>query len=357
MQTELRGSVPKLPFNLAGTLINRGWKTVRNRGLWSFQLFEGQWISPNLFGGSASGVGGQSGTVSVTQGNSIATLDATATTALNTRLAAEPWSLITQRQFRVGNSGTSVYNIWAYDGSGHLQLSRPYGEFSISSAQFSIYQAFYVPQKDAATLSSTGVLTVQPEYLKDFKSWISVRNIQNFIDLYTERYNRAQIDAIDPQRSLYFFPTDVIPYEEDQNPASATFGYFMFELWGNPTASYTYQLLGIRNGLDLVNSQDTLPIGIGEDLVVEYAKYWSYEWAEANRGTSTGGRLYYTGPDYKFLMGASLKRADKLLSEYRMRDREKVDNWFHIRRSAFSAKIPYPYYSSVSGMANAGTIP
>jgi hypothetical protein len=347
MQTELRGSIPKLPIDFAATLVNRAWAFVRDNGLWSFQLFEGQWITPALF---------STGTVTVTQGSPTATLDATAKAAFNANiLTTGSYSLPTQRQFRVASSGTGIYHIWAYDGTaGTLTLDRPYGEFSLTGTPFSIYQCFYVPQASAATVSG-GVLTVAPTYLSDFKSWITVRNQQNFIDLFTDRYNRAQLDAIDPQRSVYFFPTDVVPYENDQNPASATYGYFMYELWGNPTANYSYQLLGIRRMPDLAALTDTLPFAVGEDLIIAYAKYYAYEWAEANRDRGDRAtRLYYTGPDFKFLMGAALKDAQRLLIQYRRTDRERVDNWFHVRRNAFATKIPSAYYNSVAGQANPG---
>lgn len=358
MQTELRGAVPKLPIDYCATLINRAWEWVRDNGLWSFQLFEGQWISPPSL--NSSNPATNAGTVTVVQGQPTAQLSATAITAFNAALAASPWSLATQRQFRVGNSGTGVYNIWAYDPvGGVLTLDRPYGEVSVSGAVYSIYQAFYVPQANSATVvaGNPPTLSVAPSYLNDFKGWISVRNIQNFIDLYTERYTRAQLDAIDPQRSLYFYPTDVVPYQRDQNPLSATFGYFMFELWGNPTASYSYQLLGMRRMPDLSQPTDTLPRAVGEDLVVAQAKYYAYEWAEANRDRGDRAtRLYYTGPDFKFLMGKSAKEATRLLQYYRRTDRETVDNWFSVRRDAYSKKLPSQYYNSIAGQANAGSL-
>lgn len=332
MTTELRGSVPKVPYAYSQTLINRAWRTIRDRGLWSFQLFEGQWITPP----QVTSVG----TATVTQGSNEVQLDAAAMANLATQLAATPWSFITQRQFRVQLSG--IYSIWGYDDStGILTLDRQFAESTGSGDGYLIFQCYYVPQASAGA---------NPEYLPDFKAWISVRNFQNFIDLYTERYTRTEVDLIDPQRSCYFFPTDVIPYMADANPDSATFRHFMFELWGPPLANYVYQLFGIRRGLDLNNSTNpTLPIEVGEDCVMALARVYAYEWAEANKDMN----IRSSGPDYKFLMGLANKEFTTLLSDYRRVDREKVDNWFFTRRSAIAGKI-YPYYNSTSGTAYPG---
>lgn len=336
MYTELRGSVPKVPLDFSKTLINRAWRTVRERNLWSFQLFEGQWITPPQI--SAVGL------ATTVQGSNVITLDATASTNLATLLAAQPYSLITQRQLRIQLSG--IYNIWGYDPAGGgagiatLTLDRQFAEPSGSSAGYQIFQCYYVPQASAGA---------NPEYLADFKSWISVRNFQNFIDLYIDRYTRTDIDLIDPQRSSYGFPTDVIPYKADGNPASATYRAFMFELWGPPLASYVYQLFGIRRGLDLFANADALPIEIGEDCVLALARVYAYEWAESNKDMN----LRQSGPDFRFLMKQAGDEYQMLLKLYRQQDMEKVNNWFFVRRSALQGKL-YPYYNSTSGTAFPG---
>lgn len=336
MYTELRGSVPKVPLDYAKTLVNRAWRTVRERNLWSFQLFEGQWITPPQISAT--------GTATVVQGSNVVTLNAAASTYLAAQLVATPYSLITQRQFRVQLSGT--YKIWGYDPAGGgagiatLTLDRQYAEASTSSAGYQIFQCYYVPQASAGA---------NPEYLADFKAWISVRNFQNFIDLYTERYTRTEIDLFDPQRSSYAFPTDVIPYMADANPLSATYRSFMFELWGPPLANYVYQIFGIRRGLDLVANADSLPIEVGEDCVMALARVYAYEWAEANKDMN----LRQSGPDFRFLMKQATDEYQMLLKLYRQQDREKVDNWFFTRRSALQGKV-YPYYNSSSNTAYPG---
>jgi len=326
MRTELRGSVPKLPFSFTKTLINRAWRTIRERNLWSFQLFEGQWITPPQL------TGPNAGTAAVVQGSNIVQLDPVASAAVLALATSQPYSLITQRQFRVASGG--IYNIWGVSvggggygsggygaggygsspGSVSFLLDRWYGEVSNPAAAFAIYQCYYIP-------------TVNNSPISDFKTWLSVRDMQNFTDLYTDRFSRAELDKRDPQRTWYGIPTDIVPYQQDQNPASATHGYLMYELWGAPTFNINYQLYGIRTGLDLVKPTDTLPFVVGEDCVLALARVSAYEWAEANKGMTPRA----AGPDFKFMMGAARKEYDDLLRLYRREDRERVDNWFSVR--------------------------
>jgi len=333
MMAELRGSVPKIPFSFTKTLINRAFRTIQDRNLWSFLLFEGQWIAPPILTGI--------GNATVVQGSNLVNLDATLTAAVNALGSAQPYSLITKRQFRIMPGG--LYSIWGYNPTGapgslgQLTLDRWYGEGSTTTTSYSIYQAYYVPQ-------------VQNVAISDFKSWISVRDMLNYRDLFTERYTRRRIDDMDPQRSWFGIPTDVVPFASDQNPSSSTFGYFQYELWGHPTYTINYQLYGIRAGSNLVKPTDTLPSALGEDIVVALARYYAYDWAEANKGIAPRN----VGPDFKFLMGGALKAYETLLKDARRVDRERVDNWFSIRRVS---QAPFAFYSSQAGVANPGGFP
>jgi hypothetical protein len=339
MSAELRGYIPKLPIAHAKILVNRAYRTIRERNLWSFQLWEGQWISPPQFSGI--------GTCTTVQGSNQVQLDATAIAELAAILPTQGYSLLTQRQFRISVGGTlsGLYNIWAYStGTGILSLDRQFGEGSVTNSAFNIYQAYYVPQVNSGA---------SPTYINDFKGWISVRNIQYYIDLRTNRYSRTQLDEIDPQRTNYIWPTDVVPYMRDANPASATYRYFMYELWGNPLSNYVFQLMGIRLGLDLVAPTDQLPAAIGEDVVLCLARSYAYGWAEANREHGAGNRLYYTGPDFKFLSGADMKQYDTLLKLYRQQDRDVVDSWFFIRGGPANFKS-WAYYNTLSSTGYSG---
>lgn len=322
LQTELRGVVPKLPISYTKTLINRAWNLIRTQNLWSFNLFESSWITPPLV---------STGTVTVTQGSAAITFDANAIAALNASLAANPYSLITQRQFRVGVGG--IYSIIAYNSvTGAATLDRIFGDPGGSGFAFNVYQLYYTPP----TL--------------DFRTWISVRNPQLFIDLDLNT-TRAEVDAMDPQRTWYQFPSRAVPYGVDLRGqgtanASATLGYKMYELWGQPIQLYTYQCYGIRNGVDLVAPTDTLPYPIPQELVIARAKDYAYEWAEANKDLTPRA----TGPDFKFLRSATMEEYRMLLQKYRMLDRDSIDNWLTSRLPNLAAR-GMGYYNTIAGYA------
>lgn len=326
MQAELRGQVPKLDYSFCKTLINRAYRTIRERNLWSFLLFEGQWIAPPQFVGVAA---------TTVQGSASVTLSTADTTALSAALTAQPYSPITRRQFRIGASG--IYSIWNESitaGRMTLTLDRWYGEPSGTQA-FTIYQCYYVP-----TVANSPIL--------DFKTWKTVRDIQDFRSLFTSRYTRSDLDMQDPQRTWYGIPTDVVPFANDQNPQSASYGAMMYELWGAPTFPVNYQLYGLRGGSDLVSPTDKLPYALGEDAVIALAKVYAYQWAEANKELAPRN----VGPDWKFLMGAANQEYEAHLKLYRMADRERVDNWFLQHR--IGRVWPEAHYSTQSGYANPG---
>jgi hypothetical protein len=318
MVAELRGTVPKIPVPYLRTLVNRAYKEIRDRNLWSFQLAEGQWISPQMI---------TAGTATTTQGSNVVQMDSVAAAAINANGSA-PYSLLTQRQFRIGAGG--IYNIYGWDGVSALTLDRMYGELSVTSASYFIYQVYY------------------PSPTKTFLRFISVRDMQNFLDLFIAT-TREELDQLDPQRDFYTYPTRVVPYKPDPNPQSATYGYMLHELWGAPQYSLNYQLLYIDKLGDLMNPNDMLPYAIGEDVVLAKARVYAYEWAEGNKGALERNQ----GPDYRFLMGASEKQYETLFKNYRREDRETVDNFFMAGRTSLYGRY-WASYNSLSGTANPG---
>jgi len=317
MMSELRGSVPKLPFAFTKTLVNRAWKTVRESGLWSFNLFESSWITPPLV---------TTGTVTCVQGSPAITFDATAIAALNANQLANPYSFITQRQFRIGVGG--IYNLITYNTvTGAATLDRSFADPAGAGLAYQVYQVYYTPP------------------FADHRAWISVRNPQMFIDLDLTQ-TRADIDAIDPQRSWYQFPTAVVAFSRDQRVGSATLGFPLFELWGQPVAPFTYQCYGIRAGVDLSAPTDTLPQPLGEDLILPKAREYAYEWAEANKDIVPRGQ----GPDFRFLMKQAEDEYKKMLVTYRRQDKEFVLNWF-VNRGIGSDGRRIGYYNTLAGFA------
>lgn len=318
MVSEIHGAVPKIPAPFCKTLINRAWKDTRRQNLWSFLLFEARWVSPPII---------NVGHVAVTQGSTSVVADATAAAAIIANQASP--TILTQRQFRSGIGG--IYNIWGFDGTNTLTLDQPYAEATNAAATCSIFQAYY------------------PAPMLDFGTWVSVRDMQNFLDLYTDRYTRAQLDELDPQRTWYYFPTDVVYYTQDQNPNSPTFMFPLFELWGNPQSNFVWQLYGLRKGVDLVNDTDVLPPAVGEDCVLALARKYAYEWAEANKGDNPRN----SGPDFRFLMAQAEGDYKRLFKDYRKEDRETVNNFFSVQRSGLYGKY-FGIYNSISGTAYPG---
>ncbi len=319
MTYELTGIVPKLPPDYAKTIINRAWMEVRRKSLWSFQLFDQNWTSPAVV---------NAGTVTVTQGSNQVVFDATAAAAI-AAIGLTP-SSVTQRQFRVG-IGT-IYNIWAYDaGTLTATLDRNYQEATGAGVAYDIYQCYYVVP------------------YRDFLTFLSVRDIINFNHLILNK-TRAWVDQRDPQRTIVYIPTHVVPYQRDNNPASATYGYPMYELWAQPNYVITWQLWGIRRGADLSAPTDVLPPAIGEDVVMAKARALAYEWAMANSGDNPRDQ----GPNFAFLIGKAEKDFSDLWKESRRQDRETCDNWYSVRRGAWSFPNDYGFYSSTAGFASPG---
>ena len=321
MMAELRGSVPKLPFAFTKTLINRSWRDIRESNLWSFNLFESSWITPPVC---------TLGTVTATQGLATITFDATAIAALLASVIANIYSPLTLRQFRIGSGG--IYNIQTLDpgfaANGIVTLDRIFGDPTAAGAAYQVYQLYYAPP------------------FKDHRTWLSVRNPLLFLNLDLTK-TRSELDREDPQRLIYQFPTRVVAAYRDTRVGSATLGYPLYELWGQPVSPFTYQCYGLRMGADLINPSDALPQPLDEDLLLAKAKFYAYEWAEANRDISPRS----TGPDWKFLMGETSTRYGKLLSLYRKQDREFVDNWFAVRDNVFGG-LGYPFYNTIAGVAS-----
>ncbi|MGH7182588.1 MAG: hypothetical protein ACREJN_11500 [Nitrospiraceae bacterium] len=321
MYTELKGTVPNISATFCKTLINRGWQDVRRQNLWSFQVYDSNWITPALL---------NTGLATAVQGSPTITLNATAAAALIAALAINgTYNPIIQRQFRIGIS--TVYNIIAFDGVVTLTLDRGYQEASVAGAAYQIYQVYY------------------PAPFQDHLLFVSVRDMVNFTDLITTK-SRIWLDEQDPQRTWYYFPTHVVFYRNGTDTANAlTYKFPIFELWGVPLSNRSYQLYGIRRGVDLVANTDTLPACITEEVVIEAAKIRTYEWAEANKGALPRNQ----GPDFKFLMGEAKLRYGQLFKKLRQQDRETVDNWFSIRRSSLYGKY-WASYNTISGTAYPG---
>ncbi len=383
MTTELTGMLPRMPYDYASKCVDRATLDAYRQNAWSFLTFESNWTSPAWV---------QNGTVSVAQGSSTIQFDPLIATPAINAIGLVP-SAVTQRQFRIG-IGT-IYNIWTYSApSGTVDTAGTavtaasgdnflagiggawiglliaiagvsYSIVSVASDGLSLVISSSAGSHSGSTFQVGGIATLDRNYqeitaaassyvvfqcyyvspVKDFKGWASVRDMLNYNDVHTN-HTRAWADERDPQRTFYYYPTEVWFYENDPNPASSTYGWPVFELLGAPTYQLTYQLYGYRKGVPLVNPSDELPSAIGEDCVMAKARYYGYEWAEANRvqGDKIG--------NYLRLMDSNLKMYTRLYRDYRRDDRYMVDA-FHtrFRRTRGTAG---PTYNAIAGVANPG---
>lgn len=320
MITELKGLVPKLSPSYCKTLINRAYADVRRQNLWSFQVYESNWIAPAVV---------NAGAATAVQGSNSVTFNAAAATAIDASITA--YNPINQRQFRIGIS--TVCNITAWDtATDTLTIDRGFPDDpTVVGTGYNIYQCYY------------------PAPYQDHLSFVAVRDMVNFTDLILEK-NQRWLNEQDPQRTWYYFPTHVVPYLMGVDSTNtSTYQFPLFELWGVPQTNRAYQLYGIRRGTDLVANTDTLPPVITEECVTAMAKYYAFEWAEANKGDMPRNQ----GTDYKFLMGETKARYTDVFRKLRMQDREYIDSWFAVRRSSLYGKY-FAQYNSISGTAYPG---
>jgi hypothetical protein len=278
MAQEVAGQTP-IPFPLAKTLVNRAWLNVQRKYFWSF--LRGDCAIPTPSATNA-------GTVTVTPGSPTVTPDATALAAWGAIPLITP---ITTQQFRVG-TGT-IYNIIGFAG-GAATLSQPYVDPTFGPGtgyQISSYY-FNAPVQDFL-------------WFESFIDPVSGYPIGSTM-------TREQVDREDPQRFQDGWPTQVIPYLVNPTPGNF-FNFPMFEMWPAPLNNYTYVAKYWRRGAPFVKLTDVPTPPIGEDVILELAKAYSYEWCMVNPDKVQKG-------DYRFAMGKCLKYFDHLLDDYLVSD-------------------------------------
>lgn len=326
MASNLVGWLPRLAKTEAYNLVNDAWMDVRNDRIWSFQLLEDGINSPSVI---------TTGTFTCVLGSSTVTANAAASTAIT---GVNNPSL-TQRQFRV--QGNSIYSIIAADFTAPaavvLTLDRPFTDPAGVGLPYQIFQSLF------------------PAPVSDFKRWIDWRDMTNgtWLDVHN---TRREANIGDPQRLYYGIPASVLSYGTDQRGTgtttpSSTLGYPLYELYPNPLAPISYMRWGLRRGADLIQTSDTLPFPLTEDLVNFRARYLGCQWAEANRDpTVPRGQA----ADYKFLCQAAEANYKQELRQIGLVDRDIVDLFItRIRRCDESRKLPY--YSTLLSRAYSGS--
>jgi hypothetical protein len=316
MSAELAGQVP-VNIQLALTLVNRAYVDIQKRFNWSF--LQGIDIAipttPPI----------TAGTVTLTRGSKIVTGDATAVAAWNAIGLVTPIGAL---QFRVG-TGT-IYNIVSLAGN-NLTLDRlfvdPVTNSPLAGQGYSILQCYFNAP------------------FQDFLWWDSFLDPVTGYPLDLEM-TRKEVDDRDPQRLQNNTPIAVIPYTINPQ-AGAFFQFPMYEMWPSPASGLTYVGKAYRSGAGFINPTDTVAAQLGEDIVLERAKKYAYEWCEANRDKLQPAQRQ---GDFKFLMGKSEKEFTRLENDYIFKDEQF--SHFHVSPYASQRKNLYlPWVSQANNRA------
>lgn len=331
MVGEIRG-LPKMNLPLAKTLVNRGLQKILDENLWSFQLAESGWITPLPI--AAQNIPG--GLITVNTFDDVIVGDAN---------AAAAWAAIPSgypiTSFQIRFPAYALYSIIDYEvdvpsvGLATLTLDRPWMEPSGANRSYQMYQAYYPA----------------PSQREDarFKRWLAVRDFTNAASLDWWSYKQQDLDATDPQRTIFNNPARVVPLKLDNRPGSATLGRMLFELYPGPLQNLPYALYFVEDPPELENPNDELPAPLTEELVLYRAKEQAYIWAEENKGRYP--ELMKT--DWGFLMQASSEFFKDRIKDIRKRDRDLVDSFVTVIRRKFPT-IGGPFYSAVTGGASVG---
>lgn len=328
MTSELTEIVPAMSRVRAKRLINRAYKIVQDSCLWSFQLNQGGFSTPEVTTG---------GTISCVLGQSTVTGDATASAAW---LALPSYWMPTLQQIRA--QGFSIYSIISMDSTNPaavvLTLDRPFVDPLpfFTGVGYQMFQA-YIPAPIR------------------FKRWLTIADMFNCwaLDIWTPR---RTIDLADPARLYTSNPSIALGLGQDRRGAgtiyaSATIGQQLYELYPNPQTEISYQTYYVAEAPYLVNNSDILPYPIDEELVTQKALTWAYRDAEGRKDIMAA-----KGAGANFLALKKDSEADFLarLKTLRLLDRDVVNSYMADMKSAMSGFRGMPYYNPLSRTANMG---
>jgi hypothetical protein len=328
MKSELEALLPAQSRVRAGTLINRAWKIVQDSMLWSFQLQQGGFSTPNIT---------TAGSVTAILGSTQITGDAAASAAWIALPSLYP---PTVQQFRV--QGYSIYSILAIDVTNPtavvLTLDRPFVDPLpfYSGVGYQMYWAY---------------IAMPP----GFKRFLTVADMfdQWSMDLWT---SRRTLDLDDPTRLLSSNPTTMAPLGVDNRgrgtaTPSATLGQMLFEMYPYPSTAISYQWYGVIEYPYLVNNSDTLPYPIDEEVVTQKALTWAYRDAEGRKDVMAAKG---SGGNYLALKKSSEEDFLARLKTIRLLDRDAVDSFNVDMRAATSGFPRVPYFNSTTRQTGPG---
>lgn len=330
MKSELAEAIPGLDRIYAGTLIRRAWRVVRDSNLWSFQLAQGGFSTPNVT---------TAGTITVPA------VGTGGTTIIGDATASAAWAALPlqfQPPFQqIRANGYSIYSIIDADytdpNAAVLTLDRPFVDPLPFTAGVG-YQMFM------AYIAAP----------KGFKRWLNMADMFNCwpMDIWT---SRRTTNLVDPARLYTSNPICVMGLGTDQRGAgtanqSATFGRQLYELYPNPSTAISYQTYYVWTGPELVNNSDELPYPITQEVVLEKAKTYAYEWAEARKDVMAAKG---SGANYVVLKKDAESSFQARLKSLRLLDKDSVDA-YNIQMNSFMSQFRMPYFNSPVGRANMG---
>ncbi len=327
MTSEITDLVPKLSRVRAKRLINRALRYVEDSCLWSFQLGQGGFSTPEVTTG---------GSISCVLNSNQITCDATASAEM---LALPFYWSPTVQQIRA--QGFSIYSIIALDSTNPdavvLTLDRPFIDPLpfFTGVGYQMFQAY---------------IAAPPR----FKRWLTIADMFDCwsLDIWT---SKRTIDLDDPARLYTSNPDTAMGIGQDMRgkgtaTPSATLGQQLYELYPNPQTQISYQTYFAQYAGPLVNNSDTLPEPITEEVVTQKALTWAYRDAEARKDV-----LAARGSGANFLALKKEAEADFLyrLKTLRLLDRDAV-NAYMVQMNGALAGFKMAYFNAPAGRANMG---
>jgi hypothetical protein len=329
--SEMTEEIPALDRVQAKKYVNRAWRVVEDSCLWSFQLGQGGFSTPQVTTG---------GTITAALGSNQIIGDATATAQW---LALPFYWSPTVQQIRA--NGFSIYSIIAID----TTTNPPFATLTLDR-NFVDPLPFF-----------TGVgYQMFMQYIAcppRFKRWFTIADMFNCwaLDIWT---GKRTVDLTDPARLYTSNPSCALAFGTDKRGAgttnpSATLGQELYELYPTPQTEISYQTYYAQYAGPLISNTDTLPFQVDEEIVLWRAKVYGYQWAEARKDVMAAKG---SGANYLSLKKSANDEFYQRLKTARLVDREAVDSYMVNMKAALAGFRGFgmPYFNALSGTANMG---
>jgi hypothetical protein len=210
-----------------------------------------------------------------------------------------------------------------------LQLDRVWMEPNQLNASYMIYQAYFAAPPG-------------------FKRWYTIRDTTNNNWINWWSFTQVNLSEEDPERINFLQPTNLVPYQMDTRPGSATYGQMLYELWPHPIMQLPYSFSCQANWPPLQNPNDTLPYPLTDELIRIRAYEMTYLWKESQKGDEMERG---SGANWQFLSQAMRNQYQDRLKTIRNMDRNLVDLYFtKMRRMPQSQQV----WGTVTGQAAVG---